>query len=58
MKISTSLLFAVIMISGYRTKNGNSKVFSYKNSYVGDNIAVSHILNQLEDVDFPKWKMD
>src|SRR5690625_2080800 len=48
------LLFVIYTINGCSLKSGEEEIFTFKDSYVGDNSAVVRIVNQLEASEYFK----
>lgn len=52
--LSLSLL-VILILSGCNTNNEQEDIFKFKDSFVGDNIAVGNIVNQLQGAEHFKW---
>ena len=52
--LSLSLL-VILIVSGCNTNNEKEDIFKFKDSFVGDNIAVGNIVNQLQGAEHFKW---
>ena len=52
--LSLSLL-VILIVSGCNTTNEKEDIFKFKDSFVGDNIAVGNIVNQLQGAEHFKW---